>query len=99
MVTQVCSFPAKLTMLCSRSISNAAHLEETKMSDSDHLELTRLLKEAKPLLEPMYADQKKQWISESPLAEDISELLARHPEYYDEISAHVGAGIFPKPKS
>jgi len=69
------------------------------MSDSDHLELTRLLKEAKPLLEPMYPDQKKQWISESPLAQDIAALLARHPEYYDEISAHVGAGIFPKPKS
>jgi hypothetical protein len=68
------------------------------MSDGDHLELTRLLQQAKPLLEPMFLDQKKKWVAESPLAQEISTLLVKHPEYYDEISAHVG-GIFPKPKS
>jgi hypothetical protein len=68
------------------------------MSDSDHPELTRLLQQAKPLLEPMFPDQKKKWVSESPLAQEISTLLVKHPEYYDEISALVG-GIFPKPTS
>jgi len=62
----------------------------------DHLELTRLLQEAKPLMEPLFPDQKKQWAAESPLAQDISAILVKHPEYYDEIHAHMGA-IFPKP--
>jgi hypothetical protein len=68
------------------------------MSDSDHLELTRLLQETKPILEPMFPDQKKKWVAESPLAQEICAMLVKHPEYYDEVTAHVG-GIFPKPKS
>jgi hypothetical protein len=64
----------------------------------DHLELTRLLQQAKPLLEPMFPDQRKKWVAESPLAQQISTILVKHPEYYDEITAHTGA-IFPKPKS
>ena len=63
----------------------------------DHLELTRLLKQAKPLMAPMFPDQQKKWAAESPLAHEISALLVKHPEYYDEIHAHVG-GIFSKPK-
>ena len=62
----------------------------------DHLELTRLLQEAKPLMEPLFPDQKKQWADESPLAQNISAILVKHPEYYDEIRAHMGA-IFPRP--
>ena len=64
----------------------------------DHVQLTSLLQQAKPLMEPMYPDQKKKWVADSPLAQEISALLAKHPEYYGEISAHVGS-IFPKPKS
>lgn len=63
----------------------------------DHLELARLLREAKPIMEPMFPDQQKKWVAESPLALEISTILAKHPEYYDEIQAHTG-GIFPKPK-
>ena len=64
----------------------------------DHLALTRLLREAKPIMEPMFPDQRKKWVAESPIAQEISAILAQHPEYYDEIHAHVG-GIFPKPKT
>jgi hypothetical protein len=64
----------------------------------DHLQLTGLLQQAKPLMEPMFPDQRKKWVADSPLAQEISAILVKHPEYYDEISAHVG-GIFPKPKS
>jgi hypothetical protein len=64
----------------------------------DHVELTRLLQEAKPLMAPMFPDQKKKWVADSPLAQEISTILAKHPEYYDEINAHIG-GAFPKPKS
>jgi hypothetical protein len=63
----------------------------------DHVALTRLLQEAKPLMAPMFPDQKKKWVAESPLAQEISAILAKHPEYYDEITAHIG-GIFPRPK-
>jgi len=66
--------------------------------NADHLELTRLLQEAKPLMEPMFPDQRKKWVSESPLAQEIAGILAKHPEYYDEITAHVGT-IFPRPRS
>jgi hypothetical protein len=64
----------------------------------DHLELTRLLRQTKPLLEPMFPDQRKKWVAESPLAQEISAILVKHPEYYDEINAQAG-GTFPKPKS
>lgn len=66
--------------------------------NTDHAELVRLLQQAKPLMEPLFPDQRKQWAVDSPLAQEISEILARHPEYYDEIRAHVGE-IFAKPKS
>jgi len=62
----------------------------------DRLELSRLLQQAKPLVAPLYPDQQKQWADESPLAQEISALLARHPEYYEEIHAQIG-GLFAKP--
>jgi len=71
------------------------------MSDNehpDHLELTRLLQQAKPLMAPLFPDQRKEWAADSPLAQEISAILVKHPEYYDEIHAHIG-GLFPKPKS
>lgn len=69
------------------------------MSDneqSDRIELSRLLQQAKPLMEPLYPDQQKQWAAESPLAQEISALLVKHPEFYDEIHRQIG-GLFPKP--
>lgn len=64
--------------------------------DQDRLRLSRLLQQAKPLLAPLYPDQQKQWAAESPLAQEISALLTKHPEYYDEIHAQIG-GIFARP--
>ena len=64
--------------------------------NTDHLELVRLLQQAKPLTEPLFPDQQKKWAAESPLAQAISEILVRHPEYYDEVRAHVGE-IFADP--
>ena len=57
------------------------------------LELSRLLQLAKPLMEPLHPDQRKQWVAESPLAQELSALLAKNPEFYDEIHAEIG-GIF-----
>jgi hypothetical protein len=62
----------------------------------DHLELASLLQQAKPLMEPMFPDQREKWVADSPLAQEISAILVKHPEYYDEITAHVGS-IFPEP--
>ncbi len=64
---------------------------------ADHLQLKNLLQQAKLLLLPMSEDQQKEWVSESPLAQEISTILANHPEYYAEFRALVG-GIFPEPK-
>lgn len=72
---------------------------ETKMSeDPEHLKLKELLEEAKSLELPLFPDQQKVWVSESPLAQEIKSILAKHPEYYAEIRAVVG-GVFPEPKS
>jgi hypothetical protein len=72
---------------------------ETKMSeDPEHLKLKELLEEAKSLELPLFPDQQKVWVEESPLAQEIKSILAKHPEYYAEVSAVVG-GVFPQPKS
>jgi hypothetical protein len=74
-------------------------MSETKMSeDADHQKLTQLLEEAKALNLTMFPDQQTVWVAESPLAQEIKSLLAKHPEYYAEIRAVVG-GVFPQPKS
>ena len=65
--------------------------------NTDLLQLKSLLQQAKLLLIPMAEDQQKAWVSESPLAQEISTILANHPEYYSELRAVVG-GIFPEPK-
>jgi hypothetical protein len=64
----------------------------------DHLRLTQLLEEAKPLMLPMYPDQQKVWVAESPLAQEIKSILANHPEYYREVRAVVGDKVFPEPR-
>jgi hypothetical protein len=65
----------------------------------DRVRLTQLLQEAKPLMLPMFPDQQKKWLSESPLAQEIKSILVNHPEYYDDVRAVVGPDAFPKPKS
>jgi hypothetical protein len=65
---------------------------------ADHLRLTQLLQEAKALNLPMFPDQQKKWLAESPLAQEIKSILANHPEYYNEVRAVVGADVFTKPK-
>ena len=68
----------------------------TENENSDHLKLTELLEEAKALMLPLYPDQQKLWVAESPLAQEIKSILANHPEYYAEVRAVVGA-VFPEP--
>jgi hypothetical protein len=63
----------------------------------DNLQLRRLLEEAKPLMLPLFPDQQKVWLAESPLAQEIKSILAKHPEYYAEVRAVVGA-VFLEPK-
>ena len=64
----------------------------------DHLKLRDLLQHTNLLLLPMSVNQQKQWVAESPLAQEISAILVKHPEYYAEFRTLVG-GLFPEPKS
>jgi len=64
----------------------------------EHAQLRSLLEQAKPLMLPLYPDQQKTWSAESPLAQEIKSILAHHPEYYPEVRAVVGSGVFPDPK-
>jgi hypothetical protein len=41
--------------------------------------------------------QQNEWVANSPLAQESSIILAKHPEYYAEFRALVG-GLFPEPK-
>jgi hypothetical protein len=68
-----------------------------KNEHPDHLELEKLLDQAKPLMLPMFPDQQTVWVAESPLGQEIKSILAQHPEYYAEIRAVVGEA-FPEPK-
>jgi hypothetical protein len=45
--------------------------------DSDHLRLRGLLQQAKLLLLPMSDNQQEKWVAESPLAQEISAILAK----------------------
>ncbi|MFY9803069.1 MAG: hypothetical protein WA211_16935 [Candidatus Acidiferrales bacterium] len=69
----------------------------SETADADRLKLKQLLDEARALNLTMFPDQQKVWVAESPLAQEIKSLLAKHPEYYAEIRAVVGA-VFPDPK-
>jgi hypothetical protein len=62
----------------------------------DWLELSRLLQAARPLVAPLDPDQQKQWAAGSRVAQEICALLAKHPEFYDEIRAQIGE-IFANP--
>src|SRR6202451_2460341 len=79
---------------CATKASGGLKMSENE--NPDHLELMRLLQEAKPLTEPLFPDQQKKWAAESPLAQEISAILVNHPEYYDEICAHIGE-VFANP--
>jgi hypothetical protein len=64
----------------------------------DHRQLRQLLDEARALNLPAFPDQQRVWVAESPLAQEIKSILAKHPEYYAEVRAVVGP-VFPEPKS
>jgi hypothetical protein len=62
----------------------------TENENADHARLVQLLEEATPLMLPMYPEEQRVWLKESPLAQEIKAILARHPEYYEEVYAAVG---------
>ena len=65
---------------------------------ADHLELRKLLEQAKPLMLPMFPELQKTWAAESPLGQGIKSILTEHPEYLPEVRAVVG-GAFPDPNA
>ena len=69
----------------------------TEIENSDHSQFTTMLEEAKALMLPMFPDQQKVWVSESPLGQEIKQMLAKHPDYYAEVRAAVG-NVFPDPQ-
>ena len=74
-------------------------LKMAENESPDHIQLKLLLDQAKALMLPMFPDQQKVWVAESPLAQEIKSILAKHPEYYNEIRAEVGGDVFPQPKA
>ena len=69
----------------------------TDNEQPDHAQPMTLLEEAKALNLTMFPDQQKVWVAESPLAQEIKSILAKHPEYYAEVTAAVGK-VFPDPQ-
>lgn len=64
----------------------------------EHHELRYLLQEAKAIVLPMTSDQRKKWVAESRIAQEIYAILVQHPQYYEEFRGFVG-GLFPEPIS
>jgi hypothetical protein len=64
----------------------------------EHYELRYLLQEAKAIVLPMNSDQRKKWVAESRIAQQIYAILVQHPQYYEEFRGFVG-GLFPEPIS
>ena len=69
----------------------------TDNENADHARLVQLLQEATPLMLPLYPEQQRVWLEESPLAQEIKSILVKHPEYYAEVQAAVGNDAFAKP--
>jgi hypothetical protein len=69
----------------------------TENEQPDHAQLMTMLEQAKALMLPMFPDQQKVWVAESPLGQEIKSMLAKHPEYYAEVTAAVGK-VFPEPE-
>ena len=66
--------------------------------NADHVRLVQLLQQAAPLMLPLYPDQQRVWLDESPLAQEIKSILVKHPEYYAEVQAAVGSDAFARPR-
>ena len=73
-------------------------IKQNKNEPLEHFELRYLLQEAKAIVLPMSPDQRKKWVAESRIAQEIDTILVQHPEYYEEFRAFVG-GLFPEPIS
>jgi hypothetical protein len=74
-------------------------MNEIKQGENEpleHYELRHLLQEAKAIVLPMDSDQRKKWVAESRLAQEIYTILVQHLQYYEEFRTFVG-GIFPEP--
>jgi hypothetical protein len=72
-------------------------IEQNGNEPEDHVQLRYLLQEAKQIVLPMSPDQRKKWVAESRIAQEIDSILDQHPEYYEEFRSFVG-GLFPEPK-
>jgi hypothetical protein len=71
---------------------------QKKNEPPEHRELRYLLQEAKAIVLPMGPDQRKKWVAESRLAQEIYAILVQHPQYYEEFRDFVGQ-VFPEPIS
>jgi hypothetical protein len=75
-----------------------AEIEQNENEPPLHFELRDLLQEGKAIVLPMSPDQRKKWVAESRIAQQIYAILAQHPQYYEEFRGFVG-GLFPEPTS
>ena len=73
-------------------------LKQTENEPLEHYELRYLLQEAKAIVPPVCPDQRKKWVAESRIAQEIYAILVQHPQYSEEFRDFVGR-LFPEPKS
>ena len=71
-------------------------IKQNENEPPEHFELRYLLQEAKAIVLPMNPDQRKKWVAESRIAQEIYAILVQHPQYYEEFRGFVG-GMFPAP--
>lgn len=73
-------------------------IKQNENEPPEHFELRYLMQEAKAIVLPMDSDQRKKWVAESRMAQEIYAILVQHPQYYEEFRGFVGQ-LFPEPIS
>jgi hypothetical protein len=73
-------------------------IKQNENEPPEHFELRYPLQEPKAIVLPMTPDQRKKWVAERRLAQEIYAILVQHPQYYEEFRGFVG-GLFPEPAS
>jgi hypothetical protein len=75
-----------------------SEIKRNENEPPEHIQLRYLLQEPKAFVLPMSPDQRKKWVAESRIAQEIYAILVQHPQYYEEFRGFV-CQIFPAPIS
>jgi hypothetical protein len=72
-----------------------SEIKQNENEPPEHFELRYLLQEAKAIVLPMSPDQRKKWVAESRIAQEIYAILVQHPPSFTRSFDPLLADFFP----